>query len=331
METTPGISTSPQLQEKAILMGVNLPTSPKKYSQELAELASLAETAEVEVLARITQNRQGFHPGTYVGKGKVEEIKGFAEQLAATLIISDDDLSPGQARNLEQIIGLRVIDRTELILHIFACHAQTREAKLQVELAQLEYALPRLKRLWLHLDRYEGGIGTRGPGEKQLETDKRLIQKRIRDLSHAIVDIQQRKIREVKQRSGKFATVGLVGYTNAGKSTLMNALTAAEVVVEDKLFATLETRTRGWQLSKNRQVMLSDTVGFIDKLPHHLVASFKATLEEAAQSDILLHVVDVAHPDSEHQIAVVNRGLTGNRPGGKAHHPGTEQARCPAR
>lgn len=301
--------TNENIKEKAVLVGVIRPFDPKCYSGVLAELESLAETAGVEVLAKITQSRRQFHPGTYTGKGKVEEIRLAAEELGANVIIYNNDLTPGQGKKLETLIGIRVIDRTELILHIFASHAQTKEARLQVELAQMEYSLPRLKRMWTHLDRHEGAVGTRGPGEKQLETDKRIINKRIRDLTRDLREIQARKVREVQARNTKFDTIGLVGYTNAGKSTLMNALTDADAMVEDMLFATLDTKTRVWKLENGRKIMLSDTVGFIDKLPHHLVASFKTTLEEAAQSDILLHVVDISHPDAENHINTVNRVL----------------------
>lgn len=294
-----------RLEEKVILVGITLPKAPRRCTQQLEELERLAATVGAVVVGKMVQNRAGFHPATYIGSGKVEELKHAAQELQANLIIFDDDLSPAQARNLEKILKIRVIDRTELILDIFALHAKTGEAKLQVELAQLEYALPRLKRLWEHLDRYRGGIGTRGPGEKQLESDRRLIKKRIRDLSTNLKNTQKRKQREVRSRKEKFFTVGLVGYTNAGKSTLMNALTNADVLVEDKLFATLDTRTRSWEVG-GRTILLSDTVGFIEKLPHHLVASFKATLEEAAQADLLLHVVDVSHPDAEHHVQVVN-------------------------
>ena len=296
-------------KERAILVGIRLKKETKKYSEPLEELASLAKTADVESIVRVTQSRFGIHPGTYVGKGKLEEVKSIADEVDADLIIFDDDLSPGQARKLEKIFNRIVIDRTELILHIFAAHAQTKEAKLQVELAQLEYALPRLKRMWDHLDRYEGGIGTRGPGEKQLEIDRRLIKNRIHALSKNIKIIQERKVREVETRNDNFFTVGLVGYTNAGKSTLMNQLTKADVYVQDELFATLDTRTRVWEIDEDHKALLSDTVGFIDKLPHHLVASFKATLEEASQANLLLHVIDTSHPDVVHNISVVNKVL----------------------
>jgi GTP-binding protein HflX len=294
--------------DKAILMGVILPKSPCSYLGPLAELQKLAETAGMQVVAHVTQQRQLPHSVTYIGKGKLEEVKQMADELGANVIISDDDLSPSQAKKLNKIFGRRVIDRTELILEIFAAHARTHEAKMQVELAQLQYALPRLTRLWVHLDRYTGKIGARGPGEMQLESDKRILKHRIYQLTDALKTLQNHKEREVYARREKFLTVAIVGYTNAGKSTLMNSLTDASVLVEDKLFSTLDTRTRMWQLP-GRTVLLSDTVGFIEKLPHHLVASFKATLEEALQADLLLHVVDASHPDAKQQIEVVHNVL----------------------
>ena len=301
---------SRQEQEQAILVGVIRPHEKSYYDEPLTELANLAKTAGVEVLARLVQKRTRFHPGTYIGKGKVEELKMVASELAATIIIFDDSLSPGQARNLEKIVGVRIIDRTELILDIFAMHAQTREAKLQVELAQLEYVLPRLQRMWAHLDSQQGGLGFRGPGEKQLETDRQIIKKRIADSKRDLLEIQRRKEREVFSRKKRFTTIGLVGYTNAGKSSLMNKLTSSDVLVEDKLFATLDTKTCLWDIAQGRKVLLSDTVGFINKLPHNLIASFRATLEEARQADILLHVVDVSDQDAEHHIEVVKRVLS---------------------
>lgn len=296
-------------EEKAVLIGVQRPRDLHSYQEPLTELANLADTAGVAIVGKLTQRRQKFHPGTYMGKGKIHELKMLADEKEATLIICDHDLSPGQSRNLEEMTDIRVIDRTELILDIFAQHAKTKEATLQVDLAQMEYVLPRLKRMWTHLEGSQGGVGFRGPGEKQLETDRQIIKKKISDCKSAIKRIQERKNREVKSRNQKFFTVGLVGYTNAGKSSLMNVLTNADVLVENKLFATLDTRTRNWDLAQARKVLLSDTVGFIDKLPHHLVASFRATLEEAAQSDILLHVVDASHPDAARQITVVERVL----------------------
>lgn len=296
-------------EERAILIGVQRPRELQSYEPPLTELGNLADTVGVEVVGQLTQRRHKFHPGTYMGKGKLQELKTLAEETDATLIISDHDLSPGQSRNIEEMTDIRVIDRTELILDIFAQHAKTKEATLQVDLAQMEYVMPRLKRMWTHLEGSQGGVGFRGPGEKQLETDRQIIKKKIADCKSAIKKIQERKNREVKSRNQKFFTIGLVGYTNAGKSSLMNVLTKADVLVEDKLFATLDTRTRLWNLAQARQVLLSDTVGFIDKLPHHLVASFRATLEEAAQSDVLLHVVDASHPDAERHIMVVERVL----------------------
>jgi GTP-binding protein HflX len=222
----------------------------------------------------------------------------------ADVVIFDNDLAPSQTRNLEQIIGLKVLDRTELILDIFAGRAQTYEARLAVELAQMQYSLPRLKRMWTHLERIKAGIGMRGPGEKQLEVDRRLVEKRIHDLSSELQAIHRRKERQVAARVDRM-TVSLVGYTNAGKSTLMNALTEAGVLAVDKLFATLDTRTRRWQLPGWGPVLLSDTVGFIKQLPHHLIASFKATLEEARQADLLLHVADASSPVAREQITAV--------------------------
>ena len=295
--------------EKAILVGVLLPEGEYNPDDPLDEIRGLAKTAGLIVVGSMLQKRRDIDVTTYVGSGKVEELKELVEAHEADLVVFDNDLGPAQTRNLERALDVKVIDRTEVILDIFATRARTHEAHLQVELAQLEYALPRLKRLWTHLSRYKGGIGVRGPGEKQLEEDRRIVAHRIRDLKDRLAKVQARKEREVAGR-GDVPTVSLVGYTNAGKSTLMNALTGAGVFVEDKLFATLDTRTRRWQFRGGGHVLLSDTVGFIRNLPHALVASFKATLEEARQADLLLHVVDAASPEAEKQIRAVKAVLS---------------------
>ncbi len=274
----------------------------------LDELAGLAETAGTQVCGGVVQRRDTPDPKTYVGKGKVSELKMLVENNEADLVIFDNDLSPSQTRNLEKVVGCKVIDRTELILDIFASNARTHEARLAVELAQLEYSLPRLKRMWTHLSRQTMGVGMRGPGEKQLEVDRRLVERRIHELKLDLSKVERRREREVAGRRD-YLTVSLVGYTNAGKSTLMNALTEADVLAVDKLFATLDTRTRRWTLPSWGPVLLSDTVGFIRDLPHHLVASFRATLEEARQADLLLHVADASNPAVLDQISAVYRVL----------------------
>ncbi len=301
----------PGHREKAILVGVVLPPGPdESYPDDpLDELRGLAKTAGLNVVGSLLQKRQQVDIATYIGSGKVEELKELVEAQEADVVVFDNDLGPAQTRNLEKAVGVKVVDRTEVILDIFATHAQTHEAHLQVELAQLEYAMPRLKRMWTHLSRYKGGIGVRGPGEKQLEEDRRLVGHRIQELKAKLAKIQARKEREVASRS-EVPTVSLVGYTNAGKATLMNALTDAGVLVENKLFATLDTRTRRWRFHGGGQALLSDTVGFIKDLPHALVASFKATLEEARQADLLLHVVDASSPEAESQIRAVQSVLT---------------------
>ena len=287
------------VRERAVLVEVITASDDDLggHRNRLEELGRLADTAGAEVVATMTQRRAGIHPSTYVGSGKVEELKALVEAHRAHVIIFDSDLSPAQGRNLEKATGTKTIDRSELILDIFATRARTLEAKLQVELAQLEYILPRLKRLWTHLSRMEGGgsggIATRGPGETQLESDRRIARDRIVELKKKLRTIDARKEREVLARGDRL-TVGLVGYTNAGKSSLLNALTGSDAYVEDKLFATLDTRTRSWPLPYGLTALLSDTVGFIRDLPHHLVASFKATLEEAVHANLLLHVVDVS-------------------------------------
>ncbi|MBI2194536.1 MAG: GTPase HflX [Planctomycetes bacterium] len=287
-------------------MGVVLPEDDWTEREDpLAELTRLAETAGAVVLGGITQRRTSPDATYFMGRGKALEVADLARSHKADVIIADNNLSPAQIRNWEKLCGVKVVDRTELILDIFATRAKTQQAKTQVELAQLEYLLPRLKRMWTHLERYEGGIGTRGPGEKQLEVDKRLVNNRIRDLKHFLDEMGDRKRREVSRRHDFFLAC-LVGYTNAGKSTLMNRLTQAGVLVEDKLFSTLDTRTRNWRLGRGKEVLLSDTVGFIRKLPHHLIASFHATLEEASQADLLLHVIDASHPQFERQVASVH-------------------------
>jgi GTP-binding protein HflX len=272
--------------------------------EPLAELEGLATTAGTIVAGGLTQRREKPDTALCLGRGKVEELVTLVNNLAADVVIFDNDLSPGQTRNLERALNVKVLDRTELILDIFATHAQTYESRLAVELAQLEYALPRLKRMWTHLSRMKLGVGMRGPGEKQLEVDRRLVERRIHELRSELQKIERRKERQVAGRRGHM-TVSLVGYTNAGKSTLMNRLTSADVLVEDKLFATLDTRTRRWQLPNWGPVLLSDTVGFIRDLPHRLIASFKATLEEARQADLLLHVADASSPVVLDQISSV--------------------------
>jgi GTP-binding protein HflX len=287
--------------EATILVGVLL--SERRQSEpSLEELAGLAKAAGARVVGELVQRREAPDKTTYLGKGKVEELKTLAAARDADVVIFDNDLSPAQIRNLEKVLDRKVLDRTELILDIFATRAQTHEARLAVELAQLEYSMPRLKRLWTHLSRYTAGIGVRGPGEKQLEVDRRLVEKRIFELRNELRSIENRREREVAGRKD-LMTVSLVGYTNAGKSTLMNALTGSDVLVRDALFATLDTRTRRWQLPGWGPILLSDTVGFIRDLPHHLIASFKATLEEARQADLLLHVADAASESVEEQIS----------------------------
>lgn len=308
-------------QERAYLVGALLREDHKKVKDQdvLAELTALAESAGAIIAGRFIQKVHRINPATYIGSGKAAELAEKAKALEADVIIFDNDLSPAQIRELEKIVKMKVLDRSELILDIFATRAQTKQAKLQVELAQLEYTYPRLTRMWSHLDTVTGaggaggvgavgGIGTRGTGEKQLEIDRRLVNKRITDLKRDIAAIDKRKMREIDGRSD-FYKICLVGYTNAGKSTLMNALTGADVYVQDQLFATLDTRTRKWQPGPGVEVLLSDTVGFVSKLPHHLVASFKATLEETLNADLLLHIVDASSPEAFEQIKSVEQVL----------------------
>jgi len=279
------------------------------------ELKGLVRTAGAVVVGELRQRRPRPHPRHYVGKGKLEELRGLCGRLRPDVVVCDDELSPSQVKALESALDTKVVDRAEVILDIFATHARTRQAKLQVELAQLQYELPRLTRMWTHLDRTAGGtlggpagggIGVRGPGEKQLEMDRRLVQRRIYDLRKRLKAVQKRHRAVLNARGERFPTVALVGYTNAGKSSLMNALTGAGVPVRDRLFETLDTRTRAWRLPDGREVLLSDTVGFVRKFPHHLAASFHATLEEACEADLLLHVVDASRHDCEREIDAVN-------------------------
>ncbi|QDV20919.1 GTPase HflX [Gimesia panareensis] len=295
--------------KRAILVSVISPSNHIDKNQALDELKGLVETAGVKVVGTLVQSRENPHPATCLGKGKLAELKSMVKHVDAELIIFDNNLSPSQGRNIEEETGTIIVDRSELILDIFATHAKTYEAKLQVELAQLLYFRPRLKRLWTHLERIEGGVGAgRGPGEKQLETDRRLLDKRVAELKRKLSEVERRRERTVSNRFQQL-TVSLVGYTNAGKSTLMNALTGADVYIADQLFATLDTRTRRWELPHWGEILLSDTVGFVRDLPHHLVASFKSTLEEARQADLLLHVVDCSNPEVEHHIKTVNEVL----------------------
>ncbi|MFH1422081.1 MAG: GTPase HflX [Planctomycetota bacterium] len=297
----------PKKMERIVLVGLETPYSEKQFNP-LHELEQLVKTAGGQVVGRLYQKRDRIIPTYYIGTGKAEELSELVKELNAHLVIFDNDLTGAQVRNLEKLINIRVIDRSELILAIFAKHARSNQAKLQVELAQLEYELPRLKRMWTHLSRFEGGIGTRGPGEKQIEEDKRVIRNRIAGLKRKLKVLERRKEREVKKRREEF-TISFVGYTNAGKSTLMNALTGCNVYVSDQLFATLDTKTRLWCLGGGRRALLSDTVGFIRNIPHHLIASFHATLEEATRADLLLHVVDASDKEAEQMIITVESVL----------------------
>jgi GTP-binding protein HflX len=292
--------------ERAVLVGVLL-EPPVDPDRPLNELAGLAATAGTRVVGEIVQRRTQPDQTTYLGKGKVTELEQLVTHRDADVVMFDNDLSPAQTRNLERALGVKVLDRSEVILDIFAARARTHEARLAVELAQLEYSLPRLKRMWTHLSRLKMGVGMRGPGEKQLEVDRRLVEKRIHDLKTELATIHGRRERQVAARCDRM-TVSLVGYTNAGKSTLLNALTGADVLAADQLFATLDTRTRRWRLPGWGPVLLSDTVGFIRDLPHRLIASFKATLEETIRADLLLHVADASSPLVDAQIAAV-RGV----------------------
>jgi len=293
----------------AVLVSVPDPSRQLGKEHALDELRGLVKTAGVRVVGTLVQNRERPHPATCLGKGKLDELRELVEATDAELVIFDNNLTPSQGRNLETELNRIIVDRSELILDIFATHARTHEAKLQVELAQLQYTRTRLKRMWTHLERIEGGIGaSRGPGEKQIETDRRLIDQRIAELQERLKGVEKRREQMVRQRE-THALVSVVGYTNAGKSTLMNTLTGADVYVADQLFATLDTRTRKWTIPNFGSVLLSDTVGFVRDLPHQLVASFKSTLEEARQADLLLHVVDASNPEAEQQVATVEEVL----------------------
>ncbi len=306
-----------QPQETAILAGVNLPLAWSGGLGGLAdldELGRLVETAGAKVVGRLEQTRPRPTPSTFFGKGKLEELAEMVEAMDATMVVFDNELSPAQGRNLETKLEVKVLDRTELILDIFAGHARTRQAKLQVELAQLEYLLPRLTRLWSHLERQAGGIGTRGPGETQLETDRRLLGRRISRIKQQLKDIESTRKVQTGRRERLF-TATLVGYTNAGKSTLMNGLTGAGILARDQLFATLDATTRRVEIDERRRFLLTDTVGFIRRLPHHLVESFKATLQEVREADLLVHVVDASCEDPGQQIQAVDDVLESVAPG----------------
>ncbi|MBT8479642.1 MAG: GTPase HflX [Gemmatimonadetes bacterium] len=291
------------------MVGAPLTDEPEALVDEhLEELERLADTAGAEVAGTLIQRLDSPHPKLYIGRGKVEQLSLLAERTDASLVIFDEDLSPAQGSALEKALGRRVMDRTELILDIFALRARTAEAHLQVELAQLQYMRSRLKRMWTHLSRIQGGIGMRGPGETQLETDRRMMDRRISRLRQDLEHIARARDTRRRGRSSEFR-VALVGYTNAGKSSILRALSGADLFVEDRLFATLDSATRIVELDAGYQVLMTDTVGFIRKLPHHLVASFRATLEEAREADLLVHVVDASAIGWDHQVEAVQQVL----------------------
>ncbi len=295
-------------QEKAILIGVATPDTPfDKVNEYLSELAFLVDTAGGIAIKKVIQNLPYPDPRTYLGSGKLEEVKNIIIDLGIQIAVFDDELSPSQTRNIEAVLGIRIIDRTRLILDIFSKRAQTAHAKVQVELAQYQYILPRLTGMWTHLEKQRGGIGMRGPGEKEIETDRRIVRDRISLLKQRLNEIDRQKNTQRANRD-QFVRVALVGYTNVGKSTLMNLLSKSDVFAENKLFATLDTTVRK-VVFNNLPFLLSDTVGFIRKLPHGLVESFKSTLDEIRETDLLLHVIDISHPDFEEQIEVVIQTL----------------------
>jgi GTP-binding protein HflX len=306
------IQTRDTRSERAFLIGVELKSrQAAEVSESLAELAELAQTAGAEIVGNGTQKMPTPIAATYIGKGKAEEFAAFCKDNEVDTVIFDDELSPAQSRNLEKMFECKILDRTALILDIFAQRARTREGKLQIELAQLQHLLPRLTRFWTHLSRQSGGIGMRGgEGESQLESDRRKTQERIDRITRDLDSVRrQRQTQRVGRQRSNWPLASIVGYTNAGKSTLLNQLTGAAVLAEDKLFATLDPTTRRLKLPTNQNVLLTDTVGFIKKLPHGLVEAFKATLEEVVQADLLLHVVDISHAQAEEQIAAVNTVL----------------------
>lgn len=295
-------------EEKAVLVGlIQKEQTDEQVTEYLDELAFLSETAGAIAIKRFTQKLPHPDSRTFVGKGKLEEIKNYVTGRDIHLVIFDDELTGSQIANIEKELNVKTIDRSDLILDIFASRARTAQAKVQVELAQYQYLLPRLKGMWKHLERQGGGIGTRGPGETEIETDRRIVKDKISLLRKRLAEIDKQSFTQRKER-GELIRVALVGYTNVGKSTLMNLLSKSEVFAENKLFATLDTTTRK-VVFENTPFLLSDTVGFIRKLPHHLVESFKSTLDEVREADILLHVVDVSHPQYEEQIGVVNKTL----------------------
>ncbi len=291
--------------ERILLVGVSL-DNEEDTIESLAELAELTKTAGGEVVREVYQNREQIHPGTYVGKGKLEEIRDIIEEDDIDAVVCDDELSPAQLRNLNEYLDIKVLDRTIMILDIFAMRARTSEGKIQVELAQLKYRSSRLVGLRSSLSRLGGGIGTRGPGEKKLEMDRRIIRERIAALNRELEGIKKsRAVARKKRLESKLPLACIVGYTNAGKSTLLNELTDAEVLSEDKLFATLDPTTRVYEYEDGQEILLTDTVGFINKLPHHLVDAFRSTLEEAKYADIIIHVVDISNPNYSNHMDVV--------------------------
>ena len=298
-----------EIEEKVILVGVS-EQDGDDAEDSVAELAELVKTAGATVVGTMIQKRELIHPGTYIGSGKVAELKQLVEELGATGIVCDDELSPAQLRNLEDMLDTKVMDRTLIILDIFAARATTSEGKIQVELAQLKYRLSRLTGLGRSMSRLGGGIGTRGPGEKKLEIDRRLIKDRIAQLNRELKEVRQhRDITRAQREKNQMPVAAIVGYTNAGKSTLINTLTNAGVLEEDKLFATLDPTTRVLELSGRQQILVTDTVGFIRKLPHHLIEAFRSTLEEARYADIILHVVDASNPQMDEQMHTVYETL----------------------
>lgn len=299
-----------QAQEKVILVAVSCDDYGREHDIDtetsLDELAELVDTAGAVTVGRMIQNREKVHNGTYIGKGKIEELKALIDELDADAIVTDDELSPAQMRNLEDLLDVKICDRTMIILDIFAKHAVTREGKIQVELAQLKYSLQRLTGKGIAMSRLGGGIGTRGPGEKKLEQDRRLIRDRISRLKEELKEIVDNRTLLRKQRErNAIPVIAIVGYTNAGKSTLLNKLTSSDILAADMLFATLDATTRKLKLASGQEILLTDTVGFINKLPHHLIEAFRSTLEEASFADVILHVVDASNDNAFNQMAVV--------------------------